>query len=98
MPGAAIHSHMDISLLLRGLILGVSIAAPVGPIGLLCIKRTLVNGRVQGLVSGLGAATADGIYGLLGALGITVVSVTPVPRSSSRTAALRPTSACLLAL
>lgn len=73
MPGAAIHSHMDISLLLRGLILGVSIAAPVGPIGLLCIKRTLVNGRVQGLVSGLGAATADGIYGLLGALGITVV-------------------------
>lgn len=64
---------MDMSLLLRGLLLGLSIAAPVGPIGLLCIKRTLVNGRVQGLVSGLGAATADGIYGMLGALGITVV-------------------------
>jgi threonine/homoserine/homoserine lactone efflux protein len=72
-PARVKHMHMDISLLLRGLILGVSIAAPVGPIGLLCIKRTLVNGRAHGLVSGLGAATADGIYGLLGALGITVV-------------------------
>jgi len=50
-------------LLLRGLILGLSIAAPVGPIGVLCIRRTLSDGQVAGLVSGLGAATADALYG-----------------------------------
>ncbi len=64
---------MDFALLLRGLVLGFSIAAPVGPIGLLCIKRTLTEGRVYGLASGLGAAAADGIYGALGAFGISAV-------------------------
>ncbi len=53
----------------RGLLLGVSIAAPVGPIGLLCIQRTLRGGRAAGLATGLGAATADACYGLLGATG-----------------------------
>jgi threonine/homoserine/homoserine lactone efflux protein len=53
----------------RGLLLGVSIAAPVGPIGLLCIQRTLRAGRAAGLATGLGAATADACYGLLGATG-----------------------------
>lgn len=56
---------MDISFLLRGLIIGFSIAAPVGPIGVLCIRRTLAEGRASGLVSGLGAATADAIYAAL---------------------------------
>lgn len=51
------------SLFLRGLIIGVSIAAPVGPIGVLCIRRTLADGRAAGFVSGLGAATADAPYG-----------------------------------
>lgn len=64
---------MDFSLLLRGLVLGFSIAAPVGPIGLLCIKRTLTHGRLYGLASGLGAAAADGLYGALGAFGINAV-------------------------
>lgn len=64
---------MDFSMLLRGLVLGFSIAAPVGPIGLLCIKRTLTQGRMHGLVSGLGAAAADGIYGALGAFGVSTV-------------------------
>ena len=50
---------MDIDFLLRGLIIGFSIAAPVGPIGILCIRRTLSVGRISGLVSGLGAATAE---------------------------------------
>ncbi|MFN8566458.1 MAG: hypothetical protein U0Z44_02805 [Kouleothrix sp.] len=50
---------MDTSLLFRGLLIGFSIAAPVGPIGALCIRRTLANGRAAGLLSGLGAATAD---------------------------------------
>ncbi|MEO0539341.1 MAG: LysE family transporter [Cyanobacteria bacterium P01_A01_bin.105] len=59
---------------LRGLLLGFSIAAPVGPIGLLCIRRTLAHGRWSGLMSGLGAATADGFYGTVAAFGLTFVS------------------------
>lgn len=61
-------------LFLRGLILGFSIAAPVGPIGVLCIRRTLVHGRASGFVSGLGAATADALLGCVAAFGLTVVS------------------------
>ncbi len=57
-------------MLLKGLILGFSIAAPVGPIGVLCIRRSLVHGRLAGFLSGLGAATADGLYGLLAAFGL----------------------------
>lgn len=65
---------MDISLLLRGVVIGFSIAAPVGPIGVLCIRRTLAEGRICGLASGLGAATADAVYGLIAGLGLTMVS------------------------
>lgn len=59
---------------IKGMILGFSIAAPVGPIGILCIKRTLSGGMIQGLLSGLGAAAADACYGFLAAFGITAVS------------------------
>ncbi len=65
---------MDISFFLKGLIIGFSIAAPVGPIGVLCIRRTLAQGRTSGLISGLGAATADAIYGCIAALGLTFIS------------------------
>ena len=65
---------MDAIFVLRGLLLGFSIAAPVGPIGVLCIRRTLSAGRGMGLVSGLGAATADATYGAIAAFGLTVVS------------------------
>jgi len=65
---------MDLSLLLRGGLIGLSIAAPVGPIGVLCIRRTLAEGRVAGLVSGLGAATADAFYGSVAAFGLTFIS------------------------
>jgi len=61
--------------LLKGILLGFSIAAPVGPIGVLCIRRTLANGIKNGFLSGLGAATADAIYGLLALLGISVVYI-----------------------
>jgi len=64
----------DASFFLRGLLIGVAIAAPVGPIGLLCIQRTLALGRAAGFVSGLGAATADGFYGAVAAFGLTLVS------------------------
>jgi threonine/homoserine/homoserine lactone efflux protein len=60
--------------LLRGLLVGLSIAAPVGPIGLLCIRRTLTQGRAQGLFSGLGAATADALYGCVAGFGLAAVS------------------------
>lgn len=65
---------MDIGFFFRGLIIGFSIAAPVGPIGVLCIRRTLAEGRVSGLVSGLGAATADAIYGSFAGFGLTFIS------------------------
>ena len=62
------------SLLFRGIAIGFSIAAPVGPIGLLCIRRTLTDGRAAGLATGLGAATADAIYGCMAAFGLTALT------------------------
>ena len=58
----------------KGIVLGFSIAAPVGPIGLLCIRRTLTEGKLSGFVSGLGAATADAFYGFVAAFGLTAIS------------------------
>jgi threonine/homoserine/homoserine lactone efflux protein len=65
---------MDTVILLKGLILGFVIAAPVGPIGVLCARRTLTHGRRAGFFSGMGAATADAIYGFIAAFGLTFVS------------------------
>ncbi len=65
---------MDFSFLARGLIIGFSIAAPVGPIGVLCIRRTLAEGRASGLASGLGAATADALYGSIAGFGLAFIS------------------------
>jgi threonine/homoserine/homoserine lactone efflux protein len=59
---------------LKGLAIGFAIAAPVGPIGLLCIRRSLAHGRLAGFVTGLGAAAADGLYGAIGAFGVTAIS------------------------
>jgi threonine/homoserine/homoserine lactone efflux protein len=61
-------------LFFNGFLLGFSIAAPVGPIGVLCIRRTLADGRLTGFLSGLGAATADMFYGALAAFGLTAVT------------------------
>ena len=65
---------MDITVLLRGIILGIGIAAPVGPIGIMCIRRTLSGGRCAGIVSGMGAATADAVYGSIAAAGLTMIT------------------------
>ena len=65
---------MNEVLLLRGLLLGFSIAAPVGPIGVLVIRHSITSGRGAGLMTGLGAAAADGLYGLAGGLGLSAVS------------------------
>ena len=55
-------------------IIGFSIAAPVGPIGVLCMRRSLAEGRQVGLATGLGAATADAVYGSVAGFGLTAVS------------------------
>ncbi|WP_416839514.1 LysE family translocator [Haloferax sp. DFSO52] len=59
---------------MQGIALGVSIAAPVGPIGILCIQRTLARGRRAGFVSGLGAASADAVYAAIAGFGLTALS------------------------
>ena len=63
----------DLPLLLKGGAIGLAISVPVGPIGVLCIQRTLAGGRIVGLVSGLGAATADAIYAAVAALGLVFI-------------------------
>lgn len=65
---------MDIVLFLKGVFCGLVIAAPVGPVGILVVKRTLDVGFRVGLVSGLGAATADMIYGVVAAFGLHFVA------------------------
>jgi len=60
--------------LYKGIILGFSVAAPVGPIGILCINRTINKNFSAGFVSGLGAATADIVYGSIAGLGLTSIS------------------------
>ena len=64
---------MDPAFLVKGFVIGFAIAAPVGPIGVLCIRRTLAEGRLIGFMSGLGAATADMTYGTIAAFGLTAV-------------------------
>ncbi|MBL8806778.1 MAG: LysE family transporter [Rhodospirillales bacterium] len=60
-------------LFLKGAIVGLLIAAPVGPINVLVIRRTLVQGRLAGVVSGMGAALADTVFGAVAALGISML-------------------------
>jgi threonine/homoserine/homoserine lactone efflux protein len=64
---------LPIQLFFKGLGLGLAIAAPVGPIALLCIRRTLTQGPWVGLATGLGAATADGLYATMAAFGSTLL-------------------------
>jgi len=65
---------MDFLLLLQGIIIGFAIAAPVGPVGVLCIRRALADGRFAAFVAGLGAAVADTFYGAVAAFGLTLVT------------------------
>ena len=58
----------------KGIVIGFSIAAPVGPIGVLCIRRSIAQGHKVGLATGLGAATADAIYGCVAGFGLTAIS------------------------
>src|SRR5271157_2132675 len=65
---------MHAELLWQGAVLGFSIAAPVGPIGALAINRTLRDGRAAGLATGLGAASADSVYGAAAACGLAALA------------------------
>jgi len=59
---------------LKGIVVGIIIAVPVGPVGIMCIRRTVFEGKLAGFVSGLGAATADAVFGIIAGFGLTVVS------------------------
>jgi threonine/homoserine/homoserine lactone efflux protein len=59
--------------LLKGIAVGIVIALPVGPVGVLCVRRTLFEGPIFGFVSGLGAATADTIFGIIAGFGLTII-------------------------
>ena len=65
---------MLFTVLLKGAVIGFSLAAPIGPVGMMCIRRTLTHGHLRGFVSGLGAATADSVYAIVAAFGITLIS------------------------
>ena len=60
--------------LLKGVLVGIIIAVPTGPVGVLCIRRTILHGRLAGFVSGLGAASADAVFGIIAGFGLTFVS------------------------
>ena len=62
------------TILLKGAVIGFSLSAPIGPVGIMCIRRTLTHGHLRGFVSGLGAATADSVYAIVAAFGITLIS------------------------
>ena len=61
---------------LKGVLIGFAMAVPIGPIGIICIRKTLTEGRLRGLIIGLGAATADLLYGCVAAFGLTIISST----------------------
>ena len=63
----------EIGIVYKGMFIGFLIAAPVGPVGLLCIRRTIQSGILTGLATGLGAAIADVLFGAIAVLGITAV-------------------------
>lgn len=67
---------MDLTFILKGILIGFAMAIPLGPIGIICIRKTLTEGRLRGLIIGLGAATADLLYACIAAFGLTIISDT----------------------
>ncbi|MDD2195762.1 MAG: LysE family transporter [Bacteroidales bacterium] len=64
---------MFVSLLIKGIIVGLLASIPLGPIGVICIQRTINKGRLSGFLSGLGAATADTIFAAIAGFSLTFV-------------------------
>ncbi len=69
---------MEFAIFLKGIFIGFAMAVPVGPIGIMCIRKTLIEGRLRGLIVGLGAATADFFYGCVAAFGLMVIEDTHI--------------------
>ena len=67
---------MELTFFLKGIAIGFVMAIPIGPIGIMCIRKTLTEGRFSGLIVGLGAATADLFYGCVAVFGLTIISDT----------------------
>jgi len=65
---------MDISLFTQGIFIGLTLAVPVGPISIICIQRSVTDGRLHGILSGIGVATADSFYAAITVLGLTFIS------------------------
>jgi threonine/homoserine/homoserine lactone efflux protein len=65
---------MDLNIVIQGMIIGLTLAVPVGPLSLVCIHRTISDGRLHGIFSGLGVATADSVYAGVAILGLTIIS------------------------
>ena len=65
---------MGLIYILKGIAIGFALAAPVGPLGVICIRRTIAHGAKQGLVVGLSAAVADILYGMVAVFGVTLIS------------------------
>ena len=65
---------MESSLIVQGIIIGLILSAPVGPLSLMCIQRSINDGRLHGILSGIGVATADAVYAAIAFLGLTAIS------------------------
>jgi len=65
---------MELLYFIKGLIIGFAMAVPIGPVGIMCIRKTLAEGHSRGLIIGIGAATADSLYGSMAAFGLTLIS------------------------
>ena len=65
---------METGLFIHGIVIGIALAAPVGPIAFMCIQRAIAQGRFHGIVSGLGVSTADAFYAAVTAFGLALIS------------------------
>jgi threonine/homoserine/homoserine lactone efflux protein len=65
---------MLLAFFLKGIVVGVVIAVPVGPVGVMCVRRAILEGKLAGFMSGLGAATADAVFGVIAGFGLSAVS------------------------
>src|SRR4029077_11677233 len=72
--GRTCAKGMLISFLLKGGVVGIGIALPAGPVGVLCVRRPILHGRLAGFISGLGAATADAVFGIIAGFGLTFIA------------------------
>jgi threonine/homoserine/homoserine lactone efflux protein len=65
---------MDVSIFFKGFLVGIIISAPIGPVGALCIQRTMTKGKLSGILSGFGAATGDSVFAIIAVFGLTFIS------------------------